>query len=60
MIFSVAFPAIPKRMTVGHHVLQVVASLRHETPSLPLSVGTLTCFPGQHNAHVLQVMSLKN
>ena len=36
-------------MTVGHHVLQVVAGHRHETPSLDLSVGTLTGFPGQHN-----------
>ena len=35
-------------MTVGHHVLQVVAGHRHETPSLALSVGTLTGFPGQH------------
>ena len=47
-------------MTVGNHVLQVMAGHRHETPSLALSVGTLTGFPGQHKAHVLQVMALKN
>ena len=38
---------------------QVVAGFRHETSSLALSVGTLAGFPGQPNAHVLQVMALK-
>ena len=32
-------------------VLEVVPSLRHEAPSLVLSVRTLSGFPGQHNAN---------
>ena len=35
-----------------NHVLEVVANLRHETPSLALSDPALTGFLGQHNAHV--------
>ena len=41
-----------RRMKVGHHVLEKVASLRNETLSLVLSVRTFTSFQGQQNAHV--------
>ena len=54
------FASHVSQMTGGNHVLELVASPRHETLCLALSVGTLTGFPGQHNAHVLQVMALKN
>ena len=42
-------------MTGGHLDLEVVASLRYETPSLVLSVRTLMSFPSQHNAHCVSL-----
>ena len=44
-------------MTGGHLVFEVLASLRHETPSLVSSVRTLKGFPVPHNAQV--VLQLK-
>ena len=39
-------------MIGGHHVLEVVASLRNETLDLVLSVRTLSGFPSTDNAYV--------
>ena len=52
MILPVAFPAIPKCMTGGHHVLEMVTSCRHKTLSFVLNVLTLTGILGKHEAHV--------
>ena len=48
-------------MTGGYHVLEEVASRRHEMLGSVLSVWTHAGLSGQHNAHVMwsRVMMLK-